>query len=432
MKFKLLGLLVLLLFLPNSMVSLAAQYNFTPRVRVTEEYTDNVFLSENDTEDDFITRASAGGTLEILGRTSGMRFVSDPAYVWYADGTSDDYWRIPARLDIWSNFSRRTRLEIFNRFLRDEDPESNQNVVSDDGVVLDPGDSTVRRGREWFYTNYATARINHQFGTDDSAYAQFLASLRREEEDEGNDNNRYAPSAGIEYWFGPKWGTNIDAIYTRAVFDNSSDFHDIAGLFQLNRRFTRQFQIFGRYGYAYRDNDDNDLDDYQVHAPSAGLDYELARDSRISFGAGYFYQDFEDSGSEQGGFVNADAFKRWRLADRWNALLSGRAGLDRNDTGTERLGFEWFGEISGEINYDLTRHFYVRVNGIYRYSDFINENREDSRLRFGGRLGWTPTKWMLLGLNYRFNTLSSTNARDFDENRVWLRLTLEPDRPWRW
>ena len=118
--------------------------------------------------------------------------------------------------------------------------------------------------------------------------------------------------------------------------------------------------------------------------------------------------------------------------DRWNARVLGRAGLDRNDFGSERLGFEWFGEISGEINYDLTRHFYVRVNGRYRYSDFINESREDSRLRFGGRLGWMPTKWMQLGLNYRFNTLSSTGTSDYDENRVWLRLTLQPDKPWRW
>ena len=98
MKFKLLGLLILLLVIFTSTLSFAAQFNFTPRVRVTEEYNDNVFLTENNKEDDYITRASAGGILEILGKTSGMRLVSDPGYVWYADKTSDDYWRVPARI----------------------------------------------------------------------------------------------------------------------------------------------------------------------------------------------------------------------------------------------------------------------------------------------------------------------------------------------
>ena len=183
-------------------------------------------------------------------------------------------------------------------------------VISEDGVVEDPGDTTVRRGREWFYTNYATARINHQFGTDDSVFGQFLYSLRRDDDPDGNINDRYAPSAGLTYWFGPKWGTTVDSIYTRATFDNSDDYHDIAGIFQLNRRFSRQFQLFGRYGYAYRDNDE--AEDYQVHAPSVGFSYDVAKDSRISLGVGYYYQDFNDGGNEQGPFFNGDAFKRWR------------------------------------------------------------------------------------------------------------------------
>jgi len=68
-------------------------------------------------------------------------------------------------------------------------------------------------------------------------------------------------------------------------------------------------QLFGRYGYANRNNDGDLEDDYQVHAPSAGFIYELAEDARISLGGGYFYQKIDGGDSEQGFFVNADAFK---------------------------------------------------------------------------------------------------------------------------
>ena len=122
MKIKFLGLLILLSVFVST-IALAAQVNFTPRTSVRGEYNDNVFLTEDDTEDDFITRVTAGGTLEILGKTSGMILDFDPGYNWYEDNTSDDYWRVPVTLDIYSNISRRTTFRIFDRFLRDEDPE---------------------------------------------------------------------------------------------------------------------------------------------------------------------------------------------------------------------------------------------------------------------------------------------------------------------
>jgi opacity protein-like surface antigen len=433
MKFKLLGLFILLLFLFTSTVSYAAQVLFTPRATATETYTDNVDLEEDDEDEEFITNVSVGGTLSILGKTSGMNLSFDPGYVWYADESGDNTWRLPATLNIYSDFSRRTRLTIFDRLLRTEDPGEDEDVVNEeDGEVLAPGDSTVRRERNWYITNYATARIDHQFGSDDSVYGQFLYSLRREEESgpDSNENDRYAPSAGINYWFGPKWGTTLDVTYTRAIFDEDTDYHDILSIFQLNRRFSRHFLLFGRYGYAYRDNDDDDEDDYMAHAPSVGFNYELAPDARISLGLGYYYQDIDGGDNEQAPFVNADIYKLWNY-QRWNASLQGLSGLDRNDFGSERLGFEWSSSVSGNARYSFTRNFYGTLAGRYRYGYFINENRKDHRIRVGAGLGWQPTTWMDLNLEYNHNKLNSNETDDYDENRVWLRLTLSPSQPWR-
>ena len=430
MKIKLLGLLILLSVFLVSTIAFSAQVNFTPRVSARETYTDNVFLTDKNTKDDYITDLSAGGTLSILGKTSGMDLSFDPGYRWYANNTKKDDWRLPATLGIWSDISRRTRFTFFDRFLRDDDPEGADPVIRDeDGEIQAPGDTSVRRGRNLYYTNYATARIDHQFGTDDSVYAQFLYSLRREDDRDGNDNDRYAPSAGLTYWFGPKWGTTLDATYTNAKFDNSPDYDDIAGIFQLMRRFTQTFQLFGRFGYANRDNDD-DVPDYQVYAPSAGFIYDVAKDSRISLGLGYYYQDIDGEDNEQGPFVNGEVYKLWNY-QRWNARLLGDAGLDRNDFGNERLGLEWFAAILGEARYNFTRNFYGRVNARYRYADVINASREDHRIRVGAGLGWVPTRWMNLSLDYYHNKFDSNASEDYDENRVWLQLTLQPDKPWR-
>jgi len=435
MKFKIAGLVVLLPIFLISTSAFAVRYSFTTRATVRETYTDNVFLTDKNTVDDYITDISAGGTLSILARTSGMNLSFDPGYRWYAKGTELDTWRMPATLNIWSQYSRRTRFEIFNRFLRDDDPESDQAVISEeDGQVRAPGDTSARSGRNPYWTNYTTARVDHQLGIDDSVFGQFLYSLRREDDEDGNDNDRYAPSAGLTYWFGPKWGTTVDVTYTRALFDNSPNYHDVAGIFQLMRRFTRHFQLFGRYGYAYRDNDE-DVSDYQVHAPSVGLSYDIADDSRFSLGLGYFYQEFKDSDidTEQGPFVNGDMYKRWNY-QKWSASLRGQAGLDRSDFGTERLGLEWFAGIIADARYNFTGNFYGNVSGRYRYSDVIRETREDNRYRVGVGMGWVPTRWMELTLEYNFNKLDSTDpgTENYDENRVWFQVALQPDQPWRW
>ena len=441
MKLKITGfalLLIIPLFAPSTF---AAQSYFWPRVSAKETYSDNIDRTDNDRQDDFTTNVSVGGTLSIIGKTSGMDLSFDPSYVWYQDNTSDNTWRLPVELNVWSDFSRRTRFEFFNRFVRSEDPADDEQgaIREEDGEILAPGDSTVRRERDPFWTNYATARIDHQFGTDDSVNGRLLYSLRREDGSNPgeNENDRFSPSAGLNYWFGPKWGTTLDATYTRATFKNSDDFHDIAGIIQLNRRFTRTFEIFGRYAYTYRDNDGDDQDEvegtYQIHAPSAGLNYALTRDSRISLGVGYYYQTFDESDfdDEEGFFVNSDFYKLWDYK-RWSARVRGLAGLDRNDFGNERLGFEWFAGVIGNASYNFSRHFFGNVTGRYRYSDFINAAREDNRYSVGAGLGWVATRWMTLSLDYMLDGLDSTGTEDFYENRVWLSLTLQPDKPWRW
>ena len=159
----------------------------------------------------------------------------------------------------------------------------------------------------------------------------------------------------------------------------------------------------------------------------------MAKDSRISLGGGYYYQDFKDSDidDEEGFFVNGDIYKLWKY-QRWNARLLGQAGLDRNDFGSERLGFEWFAGIIANARYDFARSFYGNVSARYRYGDFINADRKDNRYRAGVGLGWDPTRWMNLSLEYNFNKLDSNDAENYDENRVWFQVKLQPDKPWRW
>ena len=112
MKSKITSLVVLLLIFLISTSTFAAQYNFTPRTSVRETYTDNVFLTDKNKEDDYITSISAGGTFQALGKTSGLELISDPSYQWFRNDTSDDYWRVPATLIFGITFLEQQRLNF--------------------------------------------------------------------------------------------------------------------------------------------------------------------------------------------------------------------------------------------------------------------------------------------------------------------------------
>jgi len=438
------GLLIIsiAIFMVNSS-GFAFQFQFTPRVSSSETYTDNVFLTDRNEEDDYITTVSAGFTAELIGKTGRIEVSYDPAYEFYDDFDELDGWSHDARLFARSDLTRRTSLQFVDRFLRTRDPLSDQDIIRDGQVVIE-GDTTSRISREEYYRNTATARLTHQFGVDDLVYTEFLYGLLRNDDPQDEDNDRYEPSIGLNYWFGPKFGVETRGVYTRGEYDQDSDFvgtgsddfDNLFGSIRLIRRTTRTFSFFGQYDHIYRDYEGNE-NDYQVYQPSAGLIYAIERDLIFRFGLGYFYQDIDSVDNDDGVFINSEVNKSWNFKRGFIRLI-GAAGLDQNNFGAQNIDLERFGSIRTVAGYNFTRNFLADISGYYRYSDPINTDdpddiEEQNRFQFGAGLAFLPLRWMELKLDYRFNKLDQKGGGDddYDENRVMFTLTLQPGQPWK-
>lgn len=212
---KIAGIVILLtaFFIPR--IAFAAQFLFTPRASASETYTDNLFLTEDNQDDDFITNVSAGFTAQLLGRTSGLDLTFDPGYAFYQDFTENDTWRLPANLRAWIQPSRATLFEFTDQFIRTEDPVSQDQVVVQDGRVEETGDTTVRREREPYWSNNARLNYSHQFGQEDRFFAGFNYGILRNDSDFEEDNDNYRLNAGLDYWFTQRFGGEFFGEYTR-------------------------------------------------------------------------------------------------------------------------------------------------------------------------------------------------------------------------
>jgi hypothetical protein len=436
-----------MLFMATSAFSL--QYTFQPRVSVTQEYTSNVFLSSDNEEDDWITIGSVGFTAAALGKTGGLEVSYDPSYARYDEFDENDTWRHDAGLRFWSDLGRSTRFEVTDAFLRTEDPLGEEDILAlRDGNVIQEGDPTIRTTRSTYYRNTANARLTHQFGREDSVYAGFTYGLRRSNDDQEEDNDYYSPSVGLNYWFGPKFGFESNAAYTKASFDQDSDFigngtddfDNYAGMIRLIGRTGERFSVFAQHDQIYRDFDGDIDNDYMVYAPSAGIAYLVEKGLNLRLGAGYFYVDVDNDENEQGIFGNGQIDKTW-TSERALLTLSALTGLDQSNFGAENVGLEKFAGVQGSAVYRLTRTLSWDVNGSYRYSDVIGDADSGTaegtgenvhRYRAGSGFIFEPLKWMAIRLSYNFNKVNSDNNDDeYDEHRGFIKVTLTPDKPYR-
>jgi hypothetical protein len=457
-KSHLLTLLVLALVVAAENAAMAAQFLFTPRATVTERFSDNIYLTKNDKEDDFITTPTVGFTLELPGQGTGFLLAYDGGYSFYAKNDENDGWQHNALANFWHNFTRETRLDVNNAFLYTKDPLGNRDVVNQQGNVVAPGDYSAREGLNTYYRNYSTARLTHQFGPENSTYAQFIYGFLKNDSDQYQDSQEISPSVGMTYWFSTWTGIELEGVYLRGLYSggqaaannqdgtDQDDFNEVSGRVRLNQRLSQNYGIFEQYRQIYRNYDGNQAgqtqqgtdgqqnQDYMVYAPSVGVFYQFDPTLTASLGVGYYYQQVQNGKDQQGPFPTAEINKLWDY-QRWSIRTRGSAGIGSDDFSAQNEGFERYAQADITGRYNFTRQFYGEASFLYRYSDYINnaDGEVDHYISPRIGLGYEVFRWMNVNLSYSYNKLIATNSSvsDYEENSVLLTVTLQPDQPWR-
>ena len=429
MKSRIILGVICTLFLTTSM-SFGYKATFLPRVAVRGEYTDNIFLTEDNSlkDDEYITTITPGFTADIVGKNSGAKISYDASYAMYKNYDEFDGWRHKADLRGWSQVSKMTNLNIRDSFLYTEDPLKDEDLARE--RTEDPGnpiDTTVRKTRRIYYTNYANINMNHQFGEYHSFRVAYSHYLRKDEDPAYEDNQYHNPSAGLTYWFGPQWGFEVNGSYQLNQYEYSEDIDVIVGDMGFLKRFGKHFIGHIRYTHVVVNYQGEENDD-QTYNPSIGFNYEIAKDISLNLDVGYFRNDFklrEDTDAFNGSLLLIKEFERGKIN------LSALGGFDYDFYGSEKLGFNKFYEGAVSGSYQFLKFIGGYIYGSYRNSDYIDRgDRTDKNTAIGAGLYWQALEWMNIGLGYRFRTLDSTiPTNEYDENRVKITITIAPTVP---
>jgi len=417
-------------FFLTTSISFGYNLTFTPRLSVQGEYTDNVLLTENKDlkEDDVITTISPGFTAELLGKRGDAKISYDPSYAFYDQFDEFNGWRHRARFNGFYEMAKRTRLDVRDNFLYTEDPIRNENIAeirTEDPTL--PIDSTERKTRRIYMRNYASAGLDHQFGEYHSFRLGYSHYLRNNDDPVYEDKQYHNPSAGLTYWFGPKWGFDVNGSYLRGEFEVSNDVDEYQGNISLLKRFGKHFIGHVRYSHLVVKYEGESGDDI-TYIPTIGFKYDIEKDISLIADAGYFYTDSERRENTSNAIGDLRLIKRFEHGKLNLALLG---GYDYELYGAETNGYGEYYEASISLNHQLAKHLNGNIFGSYRDTKYKDQSdREDKRPTVGLRLTWRALEWMNIGVNYRFRSVDSTiDTNDYDENRVGVRITVFPTVP---
>jgi len=424
-KLKLLALFIIIVtFL---MVGLAhAKWSLTPRVYVEGMYDDNIFLTERNEKDDYITTISPGVNFSYEAPTGEINLDYEYRRSFYDDFPELDFSGHRGRAEARKDFGPWFGAEVGETFIKSQDPFELTGLTEFERP-------SIRIGRRNHYIrNIVEPAATFRFGENRSIRLGYRNNILRNKAEDIADQDQHAGNALLS--FRSNIRNEIEVFYehinlnygTTIPPELRSDFDgdEIRGRYTYH--FNPKTSAFLEYQYYQRDFDTGT--DYKVHNPSVGFSRALLENLTLSASAGYAVRDAEgrkDDGTFSGrGALSGDLTPYPRLS----LSLYGAAGFDEDFTSAENLGFSEFWGAGFNARYQLFERLWAGGSFYIERNRFVDFDRADTLWSAGGSLNFAVLRWLFLSFDYVHSARGSNiPLESYQDNRYIGRLTAQYD-----
>lgn len=190
--------------------------SYTPSFRVDATYTDNLFTTPSNEEEDILTTVTPGLSIAWEAPTVGASLSWQPSFVHYQRFSEYDTWRHLAELNARYQPGRHTLFSLKNRFHITEDP-SEKDSRTGNGEETDTENETraespayraeverIRRGRDRYLTNTGNFLMTHEFSRRLSCEVSYDIDVERNEDPTIRNSLGHKPSMEWRYWLVPR------------------------------------------------------------------------------------------------------------------------------------------------------------------------------------------------------------------------------------
>ena len=401
-------IIVLMIIFMTVCISSAAEIHFTPSFSVSEEYTDNYFQTDNNTESESSTEYMLGLDFEYIETKGEVSLNYNLSYVDYHEYDDNDSWLHDLELIGLLNLTRHTELTLTESFSRSMDISQRTGTWEEHDI------------------NNITIALVNQFAQRNSVGIDCSYSFDKYDNPNLDEYESYRPSAFFTYWFNVTYGLELSAFYEKTEFDISNNEQDTwSGDIRLIRQMTNHFQVYIEYVHSISEDD---TEEHTIYNPSVGFDWTISETSSISIGAGVLINRYDNQRDSEDFFIDLNAFKLFDFSRRGSFAISASSGYGEISGDAASLGFRIYYQAGFDYNYELTRQINLNLSGSYVRDEFDEElvDRNDNTFDLNAGVSWNPLNWMTLGLSYSYTNFKTDAATrdDYVENRGIFTVTL--------
>ena len=389
---------------------------FHPYITLQEDYTDNLFLTHTNTQDDWITTVSPGLTFSTTTENSGIDLSYLLGLVFYAKHSEDNYVSHSGTLNTWYDFAPRLTFRLRDVFVRSEESQERDYTL---GAPPNQNLLGIQNTRSVHTRNVLEPSLTYQFGREDRFDLLYRNNIYRNENPlyENSEENFINPR--LTYWFNLQNGIILEYAFTLADFESSPDFQGHMARARYNYRFNPRTTIFGEFIFRRYDFDPPGID-YNVYNPSIGMDHAFSPTVSGTAQLGYFWLNREQGGAGSGLSCNVSLTK---LADRTTYSIALQGGYGEDYFTAENLGGTQYYRAIGSFSHRLRERITLGMDGTVQGNEFLGSNREDWFWRVGGRVSYQLFQWLTLSVEaYHMDNNSNINDLSYTENRGILRI----------
>jgi hypothetical protein len=360
-----------------------AELHFRPRLLVEEEYNDNWFRDEDNEIDFWVTRVSPGFNFEARTDRSLLSLDYDFSYHWHFNNNNDvraskqDYLGHNLTLSAAHRPTSRLTFGLLEEYFLTREPAS-----------TDQFSQIVSRNKYW--RNRVTPSVLYDIAEKGEA----------------------------------KLGYRNEQLHWISQSPGQEDSSENRGILTLTYNFNSSNHL-DLESQVWRRTYDGDLSDYDAYQAQLIFRHEFNQYLEGQVGAGYQKRDFDEANlDDQNEFV-------------FHGILTGATDRSKLEVSAEKsmVDFTTEDQYFNAYRVDLFgEHIFleairVYVGGYYQFSDYIDSNREDDTYNGNVGLGYKFFRKLFeVSLEYSYTERDSNESgRDYQENRVFLRLSLVYD-----
>ncbi len=403
----------------------------TPSLSITEEYDNNIYLSNDNEISDYTTMVSPGLSFSLRSQFTQLELEYAPTFVWYSEESEDSTVRHSGTLTFGHDLSEHLRFNLSDTYEQSDDPlEDTETVVG------------ARDTRNTYQRNSGSVSLRYLFGPENSMTFGYRDQRLSNDDDSENDGTTKNPYATIVYNINRWHQLEIEYGYTTAHFwtdDGTAAEDDYYGNEpRIAYRYNFTPHTTGALEYTLTTRNFNGAEeDYKVNEGLVGFEHAFSPAFSISAGIGYFVQDRTSSNDEDGFVYN---FSLTKSFERGSIRIGGRGGWDEAVLDPDDAGFTRFWSVETSAGYQILESLTTYATGSFRHDkdddDWVlgsvtYDNHNYDLMRGSCGLSWTFLRWFSLSLDYSYSERDDDLTADsYSDNRV--SLTLMASRLYRW